>query len=125
MRAQDRMINSKQTSNNQQHVTAMGGGGDGRQRTKTMTAAAIATAMAEEAVGRQRLRRRQGRGNSGRDSSGGDKGKTAATSGHVVRSRTHHLPARIYGIFGEKKISFFWFRRNLGTLCKHNKKLGN
>ncbi len=21
----------------------------------------------------------------------------------------HHLPARIYGIFGGKKISFFWF----------------
>jgi hypothetical protein len=43
-----------------------------------MTAAAIVAAMAEEAVGQQRLRRRQCRGNSGGDSSGGDKGKTAA-----------------------------------------------
>ncbi len=43
-----------------------------------MTAAAIAAAMAEERVGRQRLRWRQGRGNSGGDSSGRDKGKTAA-----------------------------------------------
>ncbi len=77
-RAQDRMIDLKQTSNNQQHATAMGGGGDGRRRTKTMTAAAIAAAMAEKAVGRQRLWRRQGRGISGGDSSGGDKGKTAA-----------------------------------------------
>jgi hypothetical protein len=72
------MIDSKQTSNNQQHATAMGGGSDGRQRTKTMTAAAIAATMAEEAVGQRRLRQRQGRGNSGGDSSGGDKGKTAA-----------------------------------------------
>jgi hypothetical protein len=37
----------------------------------------------------------------------------------------HHLPARIYGIFGWKKISFFLFQRNLRTLRKHNKKLGN
>ncbi len=37
----------------------------------------------------------------------------------------HHLPARIYGIFGGKKISFFLFRRNLRTLRKHYKKLGN
>jgi hypothetical protein len=72
------MIDSKQTSNNQQHATAMGEGRDGRQQMKTMTAAAIAAAMAKEAVGRHQLWRRQGRGNSSGDSSGGDNGKTAA-----------------------------------------------
>ena len=47
-RVQNRMINSKQTSNNQQHEMAMGGGGDGRRQTRTMTAVVIAAAMAME-----------------------------------------------------------------------------
>jgi hypothetical protein len=37
----------------------------------------------------------------------------------------HHLPVRIYGIFGRKKISFFCLRRNLRTLRKHDKPLDN
>jgi hypothetical protein len=93
-RAQDRMIDLKQTSNNQQHATAMGGGGDGRRRTKTMTAAAIAAAMAEEAVGWQRLRRWQGRGNSGGDGRGGDKGKTAA--GQVLPLAVSYVAEQYY-----------------------------
>ncbi len=43
-----------------------------------------------------------------------------------IKSRCgHHLPARIYGIFGGKKISCFCFRRNLRTLRKQDKPLDN
>ena len=60
----------------------------------------------------------EGEGDSGK--SDGGKG-----GGQAMATRAHHLPARIYGIFGGEKISFFWFRRNLRMLRKHNKKLGN
>ncbi len=72
-----------------------------------MTAAAIAAAMAEEAVGRRRLRRQQGRGNSGGDSSGGDKGKTAA--GQVPLAVSYIIVAEQYYLAnsGDILASFF------------------
>ena len=66
--AKDRMINSKQTSDNQPHAMAMRGGGDGRRWMKTMTMAAIAVAMAEEATGLWRLRQLHGGNRAGANS---------------------------------------------------------